>query len=89
MNLLSLFSRFPEDPVRREEWARKVRREDEKGKLWVPSGRAWLCSKHFEPKWFDKTGHITRLRNGAVPTVFDFPSHLQVSELYRYLLPSF
>ena len=26
--------------MRREEWARKVQREDEKGNLWVPSMRA-------------------------------------------------
>lgn len=69
---------FPSDEARRDRWALAVRR-DESGKLWKPNKHDVLCSKHFKPEDFDKTGNTTRLRPDAVPSVFQFPKHLQVS----------
>ncbi|KAM4584781.1 THAP domain-containing protein 6-like [Odontesthes bonariensis] len=41
-----------------------------------------LCSEHFKPEDFDRTGEIVRLRDGATPSVFNFPSHLQRDHSY-------
>ncbi|XP_043546681.1 THAP domain-containing protein 2-like isoform X2 [Chiloscyllium plagiosum] len=63
---------FPSNPWRRTEWIRLVRRENFK-----PSKHTFLCSKHFEQTCFDRTGQTRRLREDAVPTIFDFPPHMQ------------
>ncbi|XP_078393033.1 THAP domain-containing protein 2-like isoform X2 [Cetorhinus maximus] len=65
-------ARFPSNPRRRTEWIRLVRRENFK-----PSKHTFLCSKHFEQTCFDRTGQTRRLREDAVPTIFDFPPHMQ------------
>uniref|UniRef100_A0A8C1QZH4 THAP-type domain-containing protein n=1 Tax=Cyprinus carpio TaxID=7962 RepID=A0A8C1QZH4_CYPCA len=36
-----------------------------------------LCSEHFKPEDFDRTGQIVRIRDGAKPSIFSFPPHLQ------------
>jgi len=36
-----------------------------------------LCSEHFESDHFDRTGQTVRIRDGAKPSVFSFPPHLQ------------
>ncbi|RVE64489.1 hypothetical protein OJAV_G00126390 [Oryzias javanicus] len=42
-----------------------------------------LCSEHFKPDDFDRTGQIIRLREAVVPSIFNFPSHLQKPVLAR------
>ncbi|XP_042188473.1 THAP domain-containing protein 2-like isoform X2 [Callorhinchus milii] len=37
--------------------------------------------RHFESTCFDRTGQTRRLREDAVPTIFDFPPHLQDKKL--------
>ncbi|XP_038654366.1 THAP domain-containing protein 2-like isoform X2 [Scyliorhinus canicula] len=63
---------FPSNPRRRTEWIQLVRRENFK-----PSKHTFLCSKHFEQTCFDRTGQTRRLREDAVPTIFDFQQHMQ------------
>ncbi|XP_059827814.1 THAP domain-containing protein 2-like isoform X1 [Hypanus sabinus] len=71
-NTNTSFHRFPSNPRRRMEWIQLVRRENFK-----PSKHTFLCSKHFEQTCFDRTGQTRRLREDAVPTIFDFPPHIQ------------
>ncbi|KAM8982093.1 THAP domain-containing protein 2 [Sarcophilus harrisii] len=66
------FHRFPLDPQRRKEWVRLVRRKN-----FVPGKHTFLCSKHFEASCFDLTGQTRRLKMDAVPTIFDFCTHLK------------
>ncbi|XP_015212297.1 THAP domain-containing protein 2 [Lepisosteus oculatus] len=62
------FHRFPLNKERRTAWIRHVRRAD-----FIPSLYTFLCSNHFEASCFDRTGQTVRLREDAVPTIFDFP----------------
>lgn len=64
------FHRFPKE--NRKEWEVLVRRKD-----FVATERSLLCSDHFKEEDFDRTGQITRLRQGAKPSVFNFPPHLR------------
>nr|XP_045007671.1 transmembrane protein 19 isoform X2 [Jaculus jaculus] len=66
------FHRFPLDPKRRKEWVRLVRRKN-----FVPGKHTFLCSKHFEASCFDLTGQTRRLKMDAVPTIFDFCTHIK------------
>ena len=70
--------RFPnkdKDKERYMQWFRNCLR------VKAPGSAAVVCSKHFEDKWLDKTGQTVRLRDGAVPTLFDVPTNLRVSSL--------
>ncbi|XP_056665285.1 sushi repeat-containing protein SRPX2 isoform X2 [Monodelphis domestica] len=67
------FHRFPQEPKRRREWVRLLRRDN-----FVPGKHAFLCSRHFEASCFDLTGQTRRLRGDAVPTLFDInPARLR------------
>ena len=68
------FHHFPKNEERRQKWIQAVCRKN-----WMPSQNSYICSVHFESKCVvirpGKKGH--RLYDDAVPTVFDFPQHLQ------------
>ncbi|KAK7476706.1 hypothetical protein BaRGS_00032043 [Batillaria attramentaria] len=66
------FHRFPKDEARRNQWIVALRRENFK-----PSEYSRICSDHFEEACFDRTGQTIRLRDTAVPTIFNFPPHTQ------------
>ncbi|KAG7464674.1 hypothetical protein MATL_G00167940 [Megalops atlanticus] len=66
------FHRFPKDPVRRLQWCSALRRQSCDRRLWAPTKNSVLCSLHFAPDMFDRTGQTVRLRDSAVPTLFDF-----------------
>ncbi|KAK0152322.1 DNA transposase THAP9 [Merluccius polli] len=71
-------SKFPSDTGLRRQWEVAVRREG-----FVVTESSKLCSEHFKPDDFDRTGQVVRLRDGATPSVFNFPSHLQRISLTR------
>ncbi|XP_037518042.2 uncharacterized protein LOC119394810 [Rhipicephalus sanguineus] len=60
------FHVFPKVPAVREAWARAVNRQDG----WTAKDSDRLCSVHFKPECFDKTGQTVRLRAGSMPTLF-------------------
>ncbi|XP_073728939.1 THAP domain-containing protein 6-like isoform X1 [Misgurnus anguillicaudatus] len=66
------FHKFPKCSERRRQWERALRREG-----FVANDRTLLCSEHFRNEDFDRTGQTIRLKAGAVPSVFNFPAHLQ------------
>ncbi|XP_077533851.1 THAP domain-containing protein 1-like [Haemaphysalis longicornis] len=67
------FHLFPKNAEVRNQWKQAVRREG-----WEPKDGDQLCSVHFTPECFDRTGQTVRLRHGSLPTVFpEFPKHLQ------------
>ncbi|XP_076869392.1 THAP domain-containing protein 6-like [Brachyhypopomus gauderio] len=70
------FHRFPKDRDLRKRWETAVRREQGR-KGFSASLSSMLCSEHFRPEDFDRTGQAVRIRTGAVPSVFCFPAHLQ------------
>ncbi|XP_034088755.1 uncharacterized protein LOC117557164 [Gymnodraco acuticeps] len=70
--------RFPKTGERRRQWELALRRDG-----FVSSGRTLLCSEHFRSEDFDRTGQTVRLKDGVVPTVFNFPAHLQRPEATR------
>uniref|UniRef100_UPI00358EDE55 THAP domain-containing protein 3-like n=1 Tax=Myxine glutinosa TaxID=7769 RepID=UPI00358EDE55 len=55
-----------------QKWVVNVKRNK-----WKPSKKSVLCSDHFDDSCFDRTGQTTRLRENSLPTIFDFPTHLQ------------
>jgi len=70
-----LIFRFPKDPARRKLWQRNVRRDK-----WVPTKNSVICSKHFQNEDFQPTAEHRQkreLKQTALPTIFDFPEHLQ------------
>ena len=58
----------------RRKWAIAMRRVEG----WIPEDWDVVCSDHFKPEDFDKTGQTIRLREGVVPSIFEgLPAHLQ------------
>ena len=70
------FPKKDKEPTRYVEWVRNCRRVRE------PAATSVLYSQHFLQACFDRTGQIVRLRDGAVPTLFDLPQHIQVWYLF-------
>ncbi|KAM4634384.1 THAP domain-containing protein 6-like isoform 2-T4 [Polymixia lowei] len=66
------FHVFPKNGERKRQWELALRRDG-----FVASGRTLLCSEHFRKEDFDRTGQTVRLKDGVVPTIFNFPTHLQ------------
>ncbi|XP_076055196.1 THAP domain-containing protein 3-like [Oratosquilla oratoria] len=65
--------RFPcDDPKRLRKWLISVKWEN-----WKPTKNSKICSEHFTEDCFDRTGQTVRLKLHAVPTIFNFPKHLQ------------
>ncbi|XP_077409833.1 2-oxo-4-hydroxy-4-carboxy-5-ureidoimidazoline decarboxylase isoform X2 [Vanacampus margaritifer] len=56
------FHRFPKDRVLRRRWEKAVRRGG-----FNSNTSTMLCSEHFRPEDFDRTGQTVRLRVGTVP----------------------
>ena len=71
--VIPVLLRFPHsEPERLKIWLRNM-----KWKKWTPKKSSLLCSEHFLPECFDRTGQTTRLRAGTAPTIFNFPDHLK------------
>ncbi|KAG7508147.1 hypothetical protein JOB18_004183 [Solea senegalensis] len=66
------FHLFPKTRERRRKWEVALRRDS-----FAASDRTLLCSEHFRSEDFDRTGQTVRLRDGVVPSIFNFPAHLQ------------
>ncbi|XP_072224680.1 THAP domain-containing protein 6 isoform X2 [Leuresthes tenuis] len=66
------FHKFPKETKVRRQWEIALRR-----KGFSASESSLLCSEHFKPEDFDRTGQTVRLRDGTRPAVFNFPSHLR------------
>ncbi|XP_058468913.1 THAP domain-containing protein 6-like [Solea solea] len=72
------FHLFPKTRERRRKWELALRRDS-----FAASDRTLLCSEHFRSEDFDRTGQTVRLKDGVVPSIFDFPAHLQKSVATR------
>ena len=66
------FHYIPKEPTRRKQWIHNMRRDN-----YNPSAQDSLCSRHFEPNCFQTGGKLGTLKRNAMPTLFDFPQHLQ------------
>ncbi|CAG0897395.1 unnamed protein product [Darwinula stevensoni] len=70
------FHHIPKDPIRQKKWVLAMR--------WInfkPGKFSFICSRHFEEHCFDRTGQTVRLRDYAIPSIFNFPPHLQKNDL--------
>ncbi|CAL8259511.1 unnamed protein product [Arctogadus glacialis] len=56
----------------RIKWEIALRRDG-----FAASDRTLLCSDHFRSEDFDRMEQTVRLKDGVVPTLFNFPAHLQ------------
>ncbi|KAF7212752.1 transcript variant X1 [Nothobranchius furzeri] len=75
------FHKFPRDTESKREWEVALRRKD-----FVATEFSKICSDHFEPEDFDRTGQTVRLRDGVIPSRFNFPSKRRVCAFLFYML---
>ena len=77
------FHRIPKDVARRQQWKLAMKRQD-----WEPSATAKICSEHFKQSDFKQNSASKRLLNEtAVPSIFNFPIHLQKKSPIKRKLP--
>ncbi|XP_032419231.1 uncharacterized protein LOC116720208 [Xiphophorus hellerii] len=60
---------FPTDPDQRRQWIHAIRR-DEGPDFCIKTGSTFVCSRHFTLEDFVSGSTISRLRSGAVPSLF-------------------
>ena len=54
---------------------------------WKPTKSSILCSDHFRAECLDRTGQTCRVKEDAVPTIFNFPEHLiKVTSIFNFYL---
>ncbi|XP_076453731.1 THAP domain-containing protein 1-like [Babylonia areolata] len=63
------FHRFPKDEERRRQWVAALKREG-----FQATDYSRICGDHFEKQCYNPSG---LLKHTAVPTLFNFPAHLQ------------
>lgn len=76
--LILLLSSFPKDVDLKKKWLIAMKRDQ-----WAPTPSSMLCSKHFKEEDYDCSGwsSMKKLKaDDAVPSIFDFPSHLVLVE---------
>ncbi|XP_028929457.1 THAP domain-containing protein 6 [Ornithorhynchus anatinus] len=72
------FHVFPTDEKAKRKWVLAMKRLDVNAAgIWEPKKGDVLCSRHFEKADFDRSAPNVKLKPGVVPSVFDFPPHLQ------------
>lgn len=77
--LFVFFSRFPTDENLKRRWVLAMKRLDVNAAgFWEPKKGDVLCSRHFKKTDFDRSAPNIKLKPGVVPSIFDFPPHLQV-----------
>ncbi|XP_049767899.1 uncharacterized protein LOC126101254 [Schistocerca cancellata] len=75
------FHSFPKDNALRRLWIKALRRKD-----WEPTKSSKICSDHFREADIDRTSLLcVRIRDGAVPCIFSFPTRMQNIHLYTFL----
>lgn len=73
------FHVFPTDENIKRKWVLAMRRLDvNTAGIWEPKKGDVLCSRHFRKTDFDRSTPNTKLKPGAIPSVFESPHHLQV-----------
>ena len=79
------FNRFPKDPEVRLKWVSAARRCNKDGSPFKfgENSRLFLCSNHFLEKDFNRTGQITRLHEGVIPSIFEFPRRVTINFITR------
>lgn len=72
------FHVFPTDENIKRKWVLAMRRLDvNTAAIWEPKKGDVLCSRHFKKTDFDRSTPNTKLKPGAIPSVFESPHHLQ------------
>lgn len=66
------FHRFPSNIEMRSKWVAAIKRQN-----FVPCSSSRICSDHFKKTDFTASKTRRRLKEKAVPSVFEFPPHLQ------------
>ncbi|XP_054584270.1 THAP domain-containing protein 6 isoform X3 [Eptesicus fuscus] len=72
------FHVFPTDENVKRKWVLAMKRLDVNAAgIWEPKKGDVLCSRHFKKTDFDRSTPNIKLKPGVIPSIFDFPSHLQ------------
>ncbi|XP_021018162.1 THAP domain-containing protein 6 isoform X3 [Mus caroli] len=72
------FHVFPTDENIKRKWVLAMKRLDvNTASIWKPKKGDVLCSRHFKKTDFDRSTPNTKLKAGAIPSIFESPYHLQ------------